>query len=405
MRSMVITKWEFKNTLSSKKFLTIFFLQLSVLILMIIFFTSFMGSIEPGNSVTLTPSLSGFAILDVVDNQNLFSGRLNPDLLKINNFNYSTAFKRFNNNESTGLLLVPSNSLEKIESRENLNLKLYVNYQDPKRSVIIEEVQSTSQSLSNSITDKWIEEISPEDNLNQPNIEQIEQGEPLPLQIIKKVMTAILLFLPLFLFGNLVIDSVVGEKERKTAEILVAMPISHENIILGKSLAIILTIAFQVVLWMIILLMAGFEIENAIIVYLIVVLTSIPIIGITSVIATYSKNYKEAGIGISFVYIGIVGFLIVPALAYLSGQTRISIISSMTLVMRLFTGEPISTFEFITPIFIIFIVSLLTYGLSIKLFKRDDVIFGPRPGVLRLILELIGIISLIRFFKHKIWDK
>ena len=51
-------------------------------------------------------------------------------------------------------------------------------------------------------------------------------------------MLAILLFLPLFFFGNMIIDSVVGEKERKTGEILMAMPIPPSQIILGKILAV-----------------------------------------------------------------------------------------------------------------------------------------------------------------------
>ncbi len=397
---MVITKWEFKNTLSSKKFLTIFFLQVSVLILMIIFFNSFMGSIEPGKNVALTPSLSGFASMDVVDNENLFRGQLNPDILKIERLNYSIAFNRFNNNKSTGLLLVPSDAFEKIDRQETLNLTLLINYNDPKRSVIKSEVETTSQALSSIITNQWIKEISSE-NITQPSVEQKEQGEPLPLQIISKVMTAILLFLPLFLFGNMVIDSIVGEKERKTAEILVAMPISHTNIILGKSLAVILTIAVQVFLWMVILLGAGFDIRNAFLVYIVVILTSIPIIGITSIIAAYSKNYKEAGIGISFVYIGVVGYLVVPALAYLSGSVRAASISPMTLVMRLFSGESINTTELLIPIIIIVIVSLLSYIITIQLFKRDDVVFGPRPGIIHLIFEFTGIISLIRFLKGK----
>ena len=397
---MVITKWEFKNTLSSKKFLTIFFLQVSVLILMIIFFNSFMGSIEPGKNVALTPSLSGFASMDVVDNENLFRGQLNPDILKIERLNYSTAFNHFNNNKSTGLLLVPSDAFEKIDRQETLNLTLLINYNDPKRSVIKSEVETTSQALSSIITNQWIKEISSE-NITQPSVEQKEQGEPLPLQIISKVMTAILLFLPLFLFGNMVIDSIVGEKERKTAEILVAMPISHTNIILGKSLAVILTIAVQVFLWMVILLGAGFDIRNAFLVYIVVILTSIPIIGITSIIAAYSKNYKEAGIGISFVYIGVVGYLVVPALAYLSGSVRAASISPMTLVMRLFSGESINTTELLIPIIIIVIVSLLSYIITIQLFKRDDVVFGPRPGIIHLIFEFTGIISLIRFLKGK----
>src|SRR5664280_2391309 len=123
---------------------------------------------------------------------------------------------------------------------------------------------------------------------------------PLQLQqTLKKVMLVILLFLPLLLFGNIIIDSIVGEKERKTGEILIAMPISHAQIIIGKSVAVALTISLQVAMWLIILLLAGFHINNPLLVLMFVILTSIPIIGVTSVVAAYAKNYKEAGIGLS----------------------------------------------------------------------------------------------------------
>ncbi len=36
-------------------------------------------------------------------------------------------------------------------------------------------------------------------------------------------------------------------------------------------------------------------------------------------------------------------------------------------------------------------LSAVTYGISIKLFQRDDVVFGPRPGLIRLILEFVGL--------------
>jgi ABC-2 type transport system permease protein len=189
----------------------------------------------------------------------------------------------------------------------------------------------------------------------------------------------------------MIIDSIVGEKERKTGEILIAMPLSHGEIIIGKNLAVVLVIAVQVALWILILLVAGFDLKNPILVYLVIILTSIPIVGITSVIAAYSKNYKEAGIGLSFIYIGIVGFLVIPALAYISSKSAAANISPMTLVMRLFSGDPISMTDLMIPLISILIISVISYWITIKLFERDDIMFGPRPGIVRLALELVGI--------------
>jgi ABC-2 type transport system permease protein len=390
MKFLTITKWEFKSSIKSRKFLALFFMQISVLILMVIFLNFFTANIE-SDGFTLSPSLTGFASVDVSDKSGIFSNQLNKEVLKINNLSYNESLNRVNEGRTTAVLIVPENFIQNIDEFKTNNLTLFVNMEDPKQSVATEEINSTLETISASISNQWINTLAPENKIIEPEVKEEKTGESLPLKLINKMMIAVLLFLPLFLFGNMVVDSIVGEKERKTGEILVAMPISHADVIIGKNMAVILTIALQVAIWIIILLVAGFEINNSILVYLVIILTAFPIVGITSVIAAYSKNYKEAGIGLSFIYIAIVGFLIVPTLAYISRQLPGSNISPMTLVMRLFSGESISTTELILPLVSIALVSLITFWLTIKLFKRDDIMFGPRPGVIRLALNLVGL--------------
>ncbi len=391
MKFLTLTKWEFKNTLSSRKFLLIFVLQLSVLILMMFFFNMFITNIESEEGVALSPSLTGFASIDILDKNGLFTKQLNKEVLNVEILNYNESINDVKSGKATAVLVIPENSTNGLDKFQTITVDLFINSADPKQIVVTEEVNMTIKAISSSISDQWIKFLVPGAKVVEPEVKEEKKGESLPLQIIKKMMIAILLFLPLFLFGNMVIDSIVGEKERKTGEILIAMPLSHKDIIIGKNIAIVLTIALQVALWLIILLMAGFDIKNPVLVYLIIILTSVPIIGVTSVIATYSKNYKEAGIGLSFVYITIVGFLVVPALAYISRKATLSNISPMTLVMRLFSGEKIPASDFMIPFISIIIVSLISYWISIELFKRDDIMFGPRPGIIRLILDLIGI--------------
>ena len=388
MKFFTLTKWEFKNTLSSRKFLMIFVLQLSVLILMMFFFNMFITNIESEEGIALSPSLTGFASIDISDRDGLLINQLNNEVL---NIEYSNDINNVKNGKSTALLVVPENSKEELGKFQTITVNLSTNSADPKQIVVSEEVNTAVNAISSSISDQWINYLVPEVKVVEPEVKEEKKGESLPLQIIKKMMVAILLFLPLFLFGNMVIDSIVGEKERKTGEILVAMPLSHRDILIGKNFAIVLTIALQVALWLIILLTAGFDIKNPILVYMVIILTSIPIIGVTSVIAAYSKNYKEAGIGLSFAYITIVGFLVVPALAYISSKAILSNISPMTLVMRLFSGENITALDFMIPLISMAIVGLISYWISIKLFKRDDIMFGPRPGIIKLILDFIGI--------------
>lgn len=391
MRFFKITKWELKNILSSKKFLMIFVVQFGVLILMMSFFNTFITTLDSDEGISLSPSLTGFASIDISDNSSYFTDKLNNDVLNIGILNYNNSMKNLNDGKITAILSFPENSQEKIDNFQSIDVDLYVNSEDPKQAVVLKEVNSTLKAFSSSISDQWINSIIPSENIVDPQIKEEKKGESLPLQIIKKMMMALLLFIPLFLFGNIVIDSIVGEKERKTGEILIAMPLNHSDIIIGKNMATILVIALQVGIWILIMLISGFSIKNPILVYIGVVLTSVPIIGVTSVVAAYSKNYKEAGIGLSFIYIIIVGFLIVPALAYISNGSSWSGISPMTLVVRLFSGESIPTVDFIIPICSVVIISIISYLISIELFKRDDIVFGPRPGLINLMLDFAGI--------------
>ncbi|BDZ67193.1 ABC transporter permease [Methanobacterium ferruginis] len=390
MNFATITRWEFKNTLKSKKFLLIFFMQLSVLAMLIIMFNSFAANIESDKGLSLTPSLTDFTTLDVDDQGGIFKKAINPEIIDIYSTNNNNSLIRIETGQTSGLYTVSMDSIERIQKGEVVDTVLYLDYADPRRSVVRDEINTTTQSVSTALTQSYLQSVNSQ-NTTQTGVKEEITGESLPLQLIRKVMLAVLLFMPLFLFGNIIIDSVVGEKERKTGEILVAMPLSHVEILLGKGLAVVAISALQVAMWIIILLAAGFTIKNVIPVYFLVVFTAIPIVGLTSIIAAYAKNYKEAGIGISIAYIVVVGFLIVPALAYISRKSYSANISPMTTVMRLFSGETITIPEILMSVMFIIIMSVLSFWMAAWLFRRDDILFGPRPGPIKLVLQLMGI--------------
>ncbi len=387
----IITRWEFKNTLKSKKFLLIFFMQLSVLAMLIFMFNSFAANIESEKGLSLTPSLVDFATLDVDDQGGLFKKSIDQEIIKIYTTNGNSSLLRLETGETNGFYTVSSDSIQRIQKGEIVDTVLYLDYADPRRSVIRDSINTTTKSVSSALTQSYLQSANPSNTTPQTGLKEEKTGESLPMQIIKKVMLVVLLFLPLFLFGNIIIDSVVGEKERKTAEILVAMPISPGEILLGKGLAVVAISALQVVMWIVVLIAAGFTINNVILVYLLVVLTAVPIVGLTSIIAAYAKNYKEAGIGITFAYVMVVGFLIVPALAYISRKSFSANISPMTTVMRLFAGEAITIPEILMSVTFVIILSIIFFGIATWLFQRDDVLFGPRPGPVKLTLQLLRI--------------
>jgi ABC-2 type transport system permease protein len=149
MKFTSITKWEFKNTLKSKKFMMIFFLQLSVLFLMIIIFNSFVTNIESDNGISITPSLNGFASMDVLDQSGLISKSINP-VINVVPLSYNSSLNNIAEGKTTGFLYVPGNVDQKIRLGQTIDMTVYLDSSDPKSSVVRDEVNSTAQIISQS---------------------------------------------------------------------------------------------------------------------------------------------------------------------------------------------------------------------------------------------------------------
>ena len=211
-------------------------------------------------------------------------------------------------------------------------------------------------------------------------------------------MTALLLFLPVFLFGNLVIDSLVSEKERKTGEILIAMPISRSNIVLGKSFGILCLMSIQLLLWIIIMSITGFDLVAPALIYLLVVLTAIPIVGVGTVVGVYSKNYKESEIGSNFAYLLTITILVIPALVSIL-RPGMGSSSTISLVIKIFSREALTYKDIFNPIITVVLLSVITYGLSVWMYNNDKIIFGPRPKIINSIMNFLRINKIIKKIK------
>lgn len=361
MNLLKVAKWELRSTLRSRKFLFIFLFQIAVLILTLFMFSGFTDVLESGEA--LTPSLTGFAELGVIDPSGLIQGQLNPDVLDIRE------------GGDAGSVLVVDNF-----TGIPLNATLYLDYSDPRRSVVRDEVEAAVERASSLISEEFVKSPGP-----APEVREETRGEPLPVQLVTRVMVSILLFLPVFLFGNLVVDSIVGEKERKTGEALLAMPVRRSEIILGKCLSVITVLALQIGVWMILIIALGFHMVNPLGAYFTVVASSAPVVGLTALISVYARNYREAGIGITLAYIISAAYLIAPSLAYMAGSS--GSVSPMTLTIKMISGQALGAADIIPPAISILVLSIIFYGLAVRLFGRDDVVFGPRPGILRLMVK------------------
>ncbi len=101
-------------------------------------------------------------------------------------------------------------------------------------------------------------------DLNENNRANIAINSPYFVEIMYGFIVPFILLLPFFLASNIVTDSVVGERERKTFEVLLMTPISSSTVMLGKIIPILSFSLIQSIAWILILDLLRVPIYNPI---------------------------------------------------------------------------------------------------------------------------------------------
>ncbi|RMF89166.1 MAG: ABC transporter permease [Methanobacteriota archaeon] len=112
-----------------------------------------------------------------------------------------------------------------------------------------------------------------------------------------------ILLLPTFLATNMVTDSIVGEKERKTYEILVASPLTKREIILSKTLPILAVTLLQSFLWILLLIYKGIPVYNIPLLMVLLLILDVIFIGIGVLISALSDTLKESNLTVTITII------------------------------------------------------------------------------------------------------
>lgn len=198
--------------------------------------------------------------------------------------------------------------------------------------------------------------------------------------------TLLVLLLAIFLASGILVELIVSEKEKRTGEILLCLPMSHWRIVLSKVFAVVLVLTTQITLWIFTLYILGRV--SSLLSILPLFLTSFLIISLTCFISVYAKSYKEAGFAITISYVLLFAFLM-SASAFYAFSESFSFLSPLSLVIMIEKGQ--YTLQGIVYAALpVFLVSCGFILVSIRLFGRDEFYFGPRPSFFRLIPMILG---------------
>ncbi|MFC4543615.1 ABC transporter permease [Halosolutus amylolyticus] len=125
------------------------------------------------------------------------------------------------------------------------------------------------------------------------------------------VLLPLLLFLPVFISGSIVVDSLIEERQRGTLTLLRVAPLSLADIVDAKLLTVAALAPIQAIAWLVLLAVNGTAIAGPVALVVLVGALSLLVVGLGTIVALYAPDRRQAQLLYSG---GIVGGLVVASL-------------------------------------------------------------------------------------------
>ena len=197
--------------------------------------------------------------------------------------------------------------------------------------------------------------------------------------------TLLVLLMAIFLASGILEDLIMSEKEKKTGEILLSLPIAPWKILMSKVLAVSCVLGVQIFLWITILYILGRV--STLLSMIPLFLASLLILSMTCLVSVYARSYKEAGFAITISYVLLFAFFMSATALYVFSD-HLSFLSPLSCVIMIEKGQATLT-SMVLSILPTGIISVLLFFASVRLYGRDEFYFGPRPSLFQVLPLLI----------------
>jgi len=180
-------------------------------------------------------------------------------------------------------------------------------------------------------------------------------------------------FLPFFLGSNMVTDSVVGEKERKTFEVLLMVPLSETMIILGKILPSLVFSFIQSMLWLGLLVLLRVPVYNMPLLALLLLIAGLAFIGVGLFISILADSTKEANSAITVVLFFATFILFVPLFMDMGALSPLIRFIPSLIIVKMSSGphlDPVIIYDMVPST----VFSVLIFLAAVVSFRREGVI-------------------------------
>jgi ABC-2 type transport system permease protein len=281
-------------------------------------------------------------------------------------------FQAIRTHQLVAVLNVPEEYVEKLRKGEDVVFTLYLDNTNILSGYADAIISNEIERLSGEIERMAIaEHVDPDVVLAPIYLKEIEIGvkkvrQPMEfVELMYGLLIPFILLLPAFLSTNMMTDSIVGEKEKRTYEALMAAPLSNMDLILGKMMPILLVTMLQVMAWITLLQAKGIVIYNLAPLLFLVLLLDIALVGMGIAISAFSETIKDANAGVAVV-------ILVVSLAFfapISASREVYAFSPVSLISKL-TSNPVVPNNEIMPVYAILALgSILIVQIGAKLLE------------------------------------
>jgi ABC-2 type transport system permease protein len=218
----------------------------------------------------------------------------------------------------TGLLAIVGVSPQGEVTLEVDNSNVFYPVVSGKIDTAVNTFKLTNKLEAAGINKSEIQKIQNPVNLVEIKDSSYDEKVPIALEssyfveVMYGFMVPFILLLPFFMAGNIVTDSVVGERERKTFEVLLMVPLSSSMVMIGKIVPILTFSLLQCVAWILLLDLLKVPIYNPLILLFILLFIGLGFIGMGILISMLVDSTKEANSAITLALVFATFIFFVP---------------------------------------------------------------------------------------------
>ncbi len=183
---------------------------------------------------------------------------------------------------------------------------------------------------------------------------------PIPF---KSVVLSFIFIFPIYFIAQFFSSSIMEERVKRKGELLLVSPLSSSQIVLGKLLPYLLITLVMV---------AGMTFKLGGSPWIILILLPVSLMFLSTAFfgAIIARSFKELSFVLIFLSVFLSGYIFFPAM--FANIHAISIISPITLVVKMLENEPVSISEYLFSTTPFYLVSTLVFMFGIFIYREED---------------------------------